>query len=243
MNILKTSLKIFAKLWLILGIALTINCGNSAETIIGSGITPIDYPTIPETLVEPIYVWGNYFHADGSTYEELLERCSRCGLKRVRPGTGGWGAGYEVHVPFSRRNPKRCSNWGNEGYIQIEFDQDKLPTGATVTISPKYVNGSVVFWGEPFSVKSQALPINENKGFQILLSPSQGLGGNKNLIIRSLSDHHVKGRDLHIEAIYGGGSLARDSYQTAMFSSTLEKQLERPVESEKVKYSCLEYTN
>ena len=82
----------------------------------------------------------------------------------------GGGETYQRHY-VSKSDLKRCRNWAREGYIQIEFEEKKLPTMATLSIWPKYTGSdrSVFEWGgAPFAFTVEARPINEDKGFQML---------------------------------------------------------------------------
>ena len=237
MRILKKTPLAFFRLSLIAGFAFTMNCNNT-DTII-TGIEDPIHEIVTE-ITPSVLVWGNYFSSTNGGYSELLERCRRCGRKRVSPSSFG-GAVYEVHVPFSSRSPRRCSNWNARGYLQIEFAEERLPTTATVTIQPEYSKGSKRFWGEPFSIQSTANAINENKGFQIILTPKKGLGGTKNLYIYSESNNQLDGTEMGVTVTYGEATRSRRSSAPAIISETLDKLTKRTIE--KVQYSCSDYIN
>ena len=219
-----------------------MNCNNTDTIITGGLPQPTHEIVIPETIVTApsILVWGNFFSSRSGGYSELLERCRRCGTKRVSKGPHG-GTAYQIYVPFTSDSPRRCSNWNSGGYLQIEFAGERLPTTATVTIQPEYVNGSKKAWGEPFSIQSTANAINENKGFQIILSPKQGLGGTKNLYIYSESSNQLDGTDLSVTITYGESSGSRRSSSPVIISETLQKLTKRTLE--KVQFSCSDYIN
>lgn len=259
MNALKTSLSNSQKPILILSllaslIVITINCSDN-DTV-GGVLPPLDLPheyppeeepPVPVPEEPSVYVWGSHFHAANGAYQDLVESCRRCGLKRVHPG-GSFGAYYERTHPLSSGHIRDCRNYSS-GYIQIEFAENKLPTEATVTIQPKYQHNSDIKWGAPFAVTSTAVPINKDRGFQIILSPNQGLGGNKSLIVESISSSHINKQNLEVTVFYGGGSIVSSSgsssnvYDTAIIIQTLRKNEKQPIPKEKVKYSCLQYTN
>ncbi len=133
----------------------------------------------------------------------MMSSCLRCIDKRQQCG------GTHVKTIFeSRSSPRRCDGWLREGFMQIQFQERKLPTGATVTIWPKH---SHLNWGgygqsAAFAVHSTARPINENRGFSITLTQNQGLGGGYPLTVMSRNSNHVKKNSLSVEVEYGPSS-------------------------------------
>ena len=196
-------MKISLVLTIIATAVLTVNC-NGGGTVTtsppGGGTTP---PSEPSSTI----VYGNHFFSrDSSAYQSLLQACNRCGRKWLSPNKWGGGNTYHKCSWLSSDSPLKCQNWSSQGYIQIEFAAKKLPTTATVTIWPQYIYRSHEKWGQSFSVKGEAHPINENKGFSIQLPPSSGLGGLKTLYVESQDTNHIHGGSLNVEARYGGGS-------------------------------------
>jgi len=234
----KTLLFLLSFLTLSLFASLLTNCNNDSA-IIDNTVIEIPSPSPAETPpAEPILVWGSPFTVvNSSLYERLVRSCRRCGLKRVQKLNQGFVA-YEKNYPFSSKDPKRCSNWNQRGYLQIEFLETKLPTSVIVTIQPKYSKSSISYWGEPFSIEAKATAINKNKGFQIIVSPSEGLGGTRSLYIQSQDATHLARKNFAVEVFYGKTA---SSDSSSMISQTLQLQTKKPIT--KVNFSCDQYTN
>ena len=214
-----------------------LNCNNSSITI--RKPPPVinqDFPQ-QQTVSTPGYVYGNHFRVQNSSgYETLLSDCKRCGTKRLINQFGGGVTYQRFWVP--RSDPKRCRNWSSEGYVQIEFEEKKLPTKARLSIWPKYTGAErlVPEWsGEPFEITTTARSVNENKGFQMVIHPSDGLGGLNSLTVTSDQDNHVKQSELHITVSYG----QRDSQ--AILTERLKSLKGRAVR--KAFFDCQTYTN
>lgn len=155
------------------------------------------------------FFYGNHFSIQNSSlYENLLEVCRRCGTRRIITDPFGGGTTYQRFWVLGD-SPKKCRNWNNQGYIQIEFAERRLPTSVKVLIQPRYTGRSAyaMEWGEPFEISATANPINENQGFQISVNPSEGLGGVYSLIIRSEYSNHVNNSELDVNVTYGQGDL------------------------------------
>ena len=210
------------------------SCKNN-QTVAGN--LPTTPAHTPQTTPSgPLYIYGNYFQAQNSgTYKELLESCRRCGTRRFITGPWG-GTSYQRFYTLSD-NPKRCNNWVGQGYIQIIFKEKRLPTTATVSILPKYTGSGQVLnpWGEPFEVTAEARPINENKGFEIVISPSAGLKGVHDLTIQSSHSHHVEDSRLSVTVVYGSVD------GPTILSETLIALSQRAVK--KATFDCATYTN
>lgn len=179
--------------------------------------------------------FGNTFHVqNSSSYKRLLEACHRCGTKRLITNIYGQKT-YQKFYGLSS-NPKNCKKWKSQGYIQIYFSQNTLPTKTTVIIQPKYTlsnSSQGGRWGESFSVVGTARPINRNKGFELILNPTAGLGGLQSLTIRSEFSNHIKNNTLDVDVMYGGHN------SSAIFSQTLPK-IKRAVKKSQV--DCHTYT-
>lgn len=201
---------------------------------------PFTHPTT--TIASPRPVYAGYFRIlNSGNYKALLSACRRCGEKRLIRGPFG-GVTYQRTWTLGE-NPKSCNNWLGQGFLQIEFEADQLPTTAKVLIQPKYsghlgsysVTGErQEVWGEAFEVSATAHPTNENEGFEIIINPSQGIEGTYNLIIASESSNHVHNSDLPITASYGVND-------QALFTQTLKKYQQRWQKTPR--YSCSQYTN
>ncbi|MCZ0933297.1 MAG: hypothetical protein OXJ52_09125 [Oligoflexia bacterium] len=202
----------------------------------------------PDTTVAPaqklIYVYGSRFRVyNGNLYKSLLESCRRCGLKRIIRGL--FGQTQYQRFWTSSGDPKRCDNWLSKGYIQIEFLENKLPTTAKFLIQPQYTGHARSYsfdgkeqeiWGSAFEIQGAlARPINENKGFEILVSPADGLLGVYNLVVKSENTNHVKNSDLHITVSYG------QSDSQTIISQTIERLTKRAVATPQ--FNCSQYTN
>ena len=182
----------------VLGACLFISCDGKKEV---TGILPTA-PTEPttQTPAAPVHVfYGSYQVVNGGFYETLMKTCARCGTKRLINTT--FGTRYEKYWSFGE-SLKECTNWLNEGLLQLEFAEFKLPTSVKVSFQPKY-RGSSDQLGWPFELEAEARPINNNEGFEILISPNQGLGGVHNLILSSNSSSPVKQSDLSVNIRYG----------------------------------------
>lgn len=217
----------------LIGLALffVLSCRNR-NTAVGGNLPPTHLrPPVETPAPEVLYVYGQKFSASGgSLYSKLLEACRRCGLERFFDTPSGtayqrfWILGDSV---------RDCKNWGG-GYIQIEFQENKLPTTATVSIWPEYTGSNAPFnpWGQPFAVSARAKPINENEGFQIILTPSDGLRDNLN--IWSEYSNHVNKSYLDIEVSYGQSDQIIISEQLLKLS---KKAVSAPA------FDCHTYTN
>ena len=242
-------MKTFIKLLILSFVSLIfLQCGkktgNKDPVVISGQLPPAPNPvaTGAETA-KPVYVYGGHFSVyNSSFYKKLLETCRRCGLKRLIQGP--YGQTQYQRFWTSHQDPKRCENWLGKGYIQIEFLENRLPTKAKVLIQPKYTGSAVIYdfqgkeqeiWGEAFEITASARPINENKGFEVLVSPSDGLFGVYTMVIKSNNTNHVKNSDLHVTVSYG----QHDS-QT-IISQKLNKLTKRAVAP--AQFSCSQYTN
>ena len=202
-----------------------------------------DQKSTVKTVKKPVYVYGNSFRVYNSgLYRKLLETCRRCGLRRLIQGPFGQTQYQKFWTSYE--NPKRCENWLSQGYVQIEFSEDKLPTTAKVLIQPKYTGAAKVYdlegneqeiWGEAFEITALARPINENKGFEILVNPADGLLGTHTMAVKSKNSNHIKNSDLHITISYG----QNDSQ--IFVSQTLNKLTKRAVAP--AEFKCSQYTN
>ena len=193
-----------AFLSLIVSAALTANCNGGRGSVTTTAPPGGTQPPPPPSSNQLVY--GNHFSSrDSSAYQSLLQICNRCGRKWLSQNYGG-GKTYNSCSWLSSDSPLKCQNWSSQGYLQIEFAEKKLPTAATVTIWPQYIYRSHEKWGQSFSVKGEAQPINENEGFSIIIPPSSGLGGQHTLYVESEDTNHVHGGTLNVEARYGGGS-------------------------------------
>ena len=216
---------------------------NREPIVVAGQFPPAPFTTGTETPAQkPGYVYGNHFRVYNSKlYRSLLETCSRCGLERLLQGP--FGQTQYQRFWTSSESPKRCENWLSKGYIQIEFLENKLPTTAKVLIQPQYTGPARIYnfegkeqkiWGEAFEISGvTARPINENEGFEILVSPADGLLGNYNLVIESEDSNHVKDSELHITVSYG------QSDSQTIISQALQTQSQRAT----AQYSCSQYTN
>ena len=185
-----------------LPIFFSLSCNNKDTSV--TGTLPGAHKTGPkqETSSAPGYTYGNHFSTRNSFwYESLLSTCRRCGTKRL---IGDTYQRYYVTKP----DPKRCRNWAREGYIQIEFEEKKLPTRATLSIWPKYTGSDRSVWewgGAPFGLTVEARPINEDEGFQMLINPNDGLSGISSISVTSDYTNHVKDSQLYVVVAYGQG--------------------------------------
>ncbi|MBC6415142.1 MAG: hypothetical protein GDA46_01965 [Bdellovibrionales bacterium] len=222
----------------IICLALLNSC-QKKEKINVSGITPKKPLAQPlGKIVSPSYVFANYVTiVNNNVYEDLLSVCRRCGKKRIIEGP--FGTTYQRFYSLGE-NIKACKNWLYEAFLQIEFETKQLPTSVKVLIQPKY-KGSRIFWGEAFELKALASPINENEGFEIIISPKDGLNGNYNLIVRSTYTNHVKNSNLNIHVMYGGQNFGYESQGFVMIDASLRQYAKRWVETPN--YTCQQYTN
>ncbi len=215
---------------------LFLSCDKNVS--VGGGLTKMPnrilVTTTPPATVQHI-VYGNHFQVQNSSvYQSLLETCRRCGAKRFQ--TDAFGRTTYQRIYAFRSNPKRCESWLKKGYLQITFAENKLPSQASVLIQPQYtVAGSSTFWGEPFELKTTAQPINQNKGFQILINPSDGLGGAHALNVYSDSSNHINNSELHVTVTFGAGR------GQSIISKPLAKLSKKAVPV--ANYDCSTYTN
>ena len=220
----------------VFGFLILCSCNNEPNQVRTTPPSPTKPPTPPKgPTTEPGLFYGNNFRVQNtSLYQNLMESCRRCGTRRLITGPGG--TAYQ-RFWVSDSDPKRCKNWSTDGYIQIHFKENRLPTTAVVSIQPKYTgsNRGVPEWGEPFSVTAPANAINENKGFEILLSPSDGLGGVNTLRIKSEYSNHYFDHELDLVVIYG-----REEAQTIISEKIVKLQGGAITQS---LFSCNTYTN
>lgn len=212
-------------------------CNNNPAVVEGG--LPVTSPTPPAPPAPPagetgIFYANSFTAQNNSAYQLLISSCKRCGMKRLIEHPGG-GATYQRFWGFDS-DPKRCKNWNTSGYLQIHFYEKKLPTTAVVSILPQYTGTASEHWGEPFSVTAQANAINENKGFEILLTPKMGLGGVDILKIKSEYSNHVNDYSLQLMVIYGG----LEESQTIIHGNIV-KQGKRAVK--KAVFNCDVYSN
>ena len=222
-----------------------LHCNKEPAIVTGQLPTaPIPDITTKTPAQKPIYVYGNRFRVyNGSLYKNLLESCRRCGLKRIIRGLFGQTQYQKFWT--SSGDPKRCDNWLSKGYVQIEFLENKLPTTAKFLIQPQYTGHVRSYnlegqeqevWGSAFEIsETLARPINENKGFEILVSPADGLLGIYNLVVKSENTNHVKNSDLQVTVSYG------QSDSQTIISQTLQRLDGRAVKSPP--FNCSQYTN
>ncbi len=212
------------------------SCKNNPTTVGGGGNAPAAVPTSVEKIEGEIY--GNSFIVQNtSAYENLLSACSRCGLRRIIHNPLG-GTSYQRFSTL-KGDPKRCESWNSEGYIQIIFAEQKLPTKATVSFYPKFIGRTglgALDWNPSmiFELANVARPINKNKGFQILLNPPDGLKRGS-IDIWSKSSNHVDSDRLNITVTYGG------SKASIIISEQLIRQKGRAVK--KATFDCQTYPN
>ena len=81
---------------------------------------------------------------------------------------------------------------------------------------------------------AEARPINESEGFEIVVTPKDGIRGNI-MVIKSENTNHVRNSVLDIGVSYGQS----DSY--TIISESIEKLQSRGITSSSV--SCKQYTN
>ena len=213
--------------------------GCSGKGVNVSGQLPVaPIHTYGQPITGSGYVYGNRFRVQSSSvYEDLLDACRRCGTKRIINHPFGGGTTYERYWTINSADLKICKNWSSEGYIQIEFAERSLPTKATVLIQPKYTGAQSPFpWGQPFQITTTAIAINKSKGFQILLTPSSGLGGLQTLDIYSDYTNHVNQSELNITVTYGQQNAA-----PSVISEKLQRLIEKAVKTSP--FSCDTYTN
>lgn len=201
--------------FIVLILLFAVSCKNDKVSVAGNLLTSSPGTSASAPVAKALFVYGNYFRVQhSSAYKTLMSSCRRCGLKRIISSPFG-GTTYQRFWTLDDANPKRCENWISAGYLQIEFAENKLPTQVTVSIWPKYTasgGGRNEGWGQPFEVKGRANPINENKGFQILLSSSGGLGGAHLLDIQSTHSNHVRRpSDLNITVTYSAQKIISEN--------------------------------
>lgn len=223
--------KIFFLFALFAGLVFVSSCNSQKEEV--SGLTPKapKQPALPPSTEAPSYVFAGSFRVVNSgVYETLMRTCARCGTKRLIETP--FGTRYERYWSLGE-SLKECRNWLSEGFLQLEFTEQKLPTSVKVLIQPKY-RGSSDVWGYAFEFTGTAVSINQNKGFEIVISPNQGLGGVHNIVLSSSSSNHVEYSDLSLNVMYGAsGQIFADP--------TLKKYVSRWVEEPQ--FTCGQYTN
>ncbi|MCY4321443.1 MAG: hypothetical protein OXC37_03435 [Bdellovibrionaceae bacterium] len=229
---------------LIFSIGFLLSCDKSPAIVAGQlPQGPVQVVGDPSINTAPRYVYGNHFKVYSTNqYKTLLESCRRCGVKRLLQGPFGQTQYQRIWTSYG--DPKRCDSWSSQGYVQIEFVDNKLPTTAKFLIQPKYngylksynLDGSQAdIWGEPFEITAEARAINENKGFEILVSPADGFLGVYSIVIKSEYTNHVKDSKLEVEINYGES----DGY--TVISQTLDKLSKRAVQP--ARFKCSQYTN
>ena len=230
--------KLFFTIFIGFPFLFIVSCKNDRVSIGGNLSTDLPGTSTSVTVPASTYIYGNSFRVDSSSiYEKLMEYCRRCGLKRSTTFPWG-GTSYQRHYTWDDSDPKRCQNWNSQGYIEIKFAENKLPTTATVYIWPKYTGQRPLIdpWynNNPFAIQATALPINENKGFQIILRPTDGLGGTHNMDIRSNYSNHIRQSNLDITVTYGPDN-------QVIISETLKKLPKTRIDRSPV--DCSTYTN
>ena len=201
---------------------LAVHCSGQRGRVAPPAHTVPQTESIPQTGTPQLakgFVWYGEFRVGISKeYEELLKVCNRCGAFKTAPG-GNFQFNWTLFD-----SPSKCRNWLRDGGFQIEFAALKLPTEVTVTLQPHYSGGSTGCWGHPFTVKGVATAQNKSKGFEILLTPVNGLQGSRNLKIESEHSNHVKDHTLDVMVFYQGGGGNVSSPYSALFTSTMIKQ-------------------
>lgn len=204
------------------------SCSNNAP--IGGGLKPLPKNPKPIAATPSSVFFGGYFNpVNSGLYKLLLSSCRRCGTKRIVDTPGG--TVYQRIWTLSKKDPRRCENWLQEGYLQVEFEKLVLPATATVSIQPKYRNGE---WGEAFSIKATARPINENKGFSIQVYPNQGLGGSYYMTVKSISNNPSQSQ-LDVAVYYG-----RQEDSSEMIYAPLSRLKSKSIDAI---FTCDQYTN
>ena len=212
-------------------LAFLISCEGEKKAVSGSIPNEPTQPGVTTGIQAPAYVFAGSFQVVNSGfYETLLRTCSRCGTKRLIQTPHG--ARYERYWSLGE-SLKECSNWLSEGFLQLEFAQKKLPTSVKVLFQPKYI-GSQDRWGHSFELTTEAVAINKNEGFEIIIHPNQGLGGLYSMILSSNSSNHVIHSDLSILVKYGPSG-------EILMEPSLKEYRSRWVE--KPQFSCREYSN
>lgn len=193
------------------------SCGDNSSLVGGhqpTSINRIDKPIAVETNTPLFY--GAQFKPLGN-YQRLLEACGRCGNKSVIPN-GGFIKQWRFSL--GGNDPRDCKSLAKESaYIQIEFKNPRtLPTPVIVHISAtprKFGPGST-----PFKLTGIAKPINKNKGFQIVINQSDGIGGTGPLVITGDSTSHVRYSKIDVEVVYGN-SIVLESTLEELTKTTL----------------------
>ena len=183
----------------------TVNCvekGPVTTSPPGSGGVTPPHPT------KESFVYGSEFDTkDGTAYQALLEACNRCGKKWFSPTSWG-GRTYNKCAPLSSNSPLYCKNWTSRGYLQVKFAEKKFPTTAIVTIWPLYTYRSQEQWGQSFEGRGKVEPINENKGFHILVTDLKA----RTFSVQSKTTNHVNGGTLNVE-VHSGGTIMLSAEQ------------------------------
>ena len=180
------------------------SCNNEKKPVSGSLPTEPLVPGSEQTPVIPAYIYAGSFNVvNSNVYESLLTTCSRCGEKRLI--STPFGDHYERHWSLGD-SVKACKNWLREGFLQLDFAKRTLPSPVKILIQPKYFTSSGKKEGYPFEVSSTAEPINENKGFEIIVSPNQGLKGIYDMVISSNSTNPYEYSNLSVSIKYGSSS-------------------------------------
>ena len=226
----------------------TVNASSQSQCPQDQVANPINSLN-PSTSTTPVVstgltrVYASTFRISNASnmYTMLLENCRRCGTKR-------WIQGPYGQIEYQRfwtssEALQKCQNWLQTGYLQIEFLSHGFPTQAKVLIRPKYTGSLQNFswtgepqeiWGEAFEVTATATAKNEDRGFEIVIRPNDGIDGNYDLIITSNNDSPIHTNKLQINLKYG-------PQQQTISSPQLTEYLQR-VEC-KPRYTCQQYTN
>ena len=221
----------------------TVNSNSQSQCPQDQVANPTNNPSTSTTPgLTRVYASNFRISNASNMYQMLLENCRRCGTKR-------WVQGSYGQIEYQRlwtgpEAPQRCKNWLQEGYLQIEFLSQSLPTKAKVLILPKYTGSLPRFswtgeqkdWDDKdaFEVTATATAINEDQGFEIVINPIDGIDGNYPLTITSNNNSPIHTNKLQINIKYG-------PQQQTISSPQLTEYLQRVVC--KPQYTCQQYTN
>lgn len=183
-------------------------CNNIFATS-GDGvnkISPVTKQRPPVKKVETGFFYGVEFRGEGN-YKEFLERCGRCGDRKYDFTTGSYTRTYRL---FDKNQRGSCNELAKQkAYLQVEFTTKALPTAVNVWFKAR--PGNFIQGATPVKFQGKAYPINENKGFEIVLSQQQGVGGLGILRIYSEEDNIADNNDgktkMRTTVTYGNGEL------------------------------------